>query len=66
MSNPRIATLDDLLSDGVSGRHVLVRADLNVPLEGGQMVLGAGRGRRHGPTVGRAGTGRPVDVGRAR
>ena len=27
-------TLDDLLSEGVSGRRVLVRADLNVPLDG--------------------------------
>lgn len=28
-----IRTLDDLLADGVSGRRVLVRADLNVPLD---------------------------------
>jgi phosphoglycerate kinase len=27
-----VRTLDDLLSDGVAGRRVLVRADLNVPL----------------------------------
>ena len=27
-------TLDDLLAEGVSGRRVLVRADLNVPLDG--------------------------------
>ncbi|MDQ4489589.1 phosphoglycerate kinase [Sinomonas sp. ASV486] len=27
-------TLDDLLADGVRGRHVLVRSDLNVPLDG--------------------------------
>ena len=25
--------LDDLLAEGVSGRRVLVRADLNVPLD---------------------------------
>ncbi|WP_329102145.1 phosphoglycerate kinase [Micromonospora sp. NBC_01699] len=28
-----IGTLDDLLAEGVSGRRVLVRADLNVPLD---------------------------------
>ncbi|MEV6814674.1 phosphoglycerate kinase, partial [Micromonospora sp. NPDC051296] len=28
-----IRTLDDLLAEGVSGRRVLVRADLNVPLD---------------------------------
>lgn len=28
-----IATLDDLLAEGVSGRRVLLRADLNVPLD---------------------------------
>lgn len=28
------ATLDDLLAEGVRGRRVLVRSDLNVPLEG--------------------------------
>jgi phosphoglycerate kinase len=28
-------TLDDLLAEGVTGRRVLVRADLNVPLEAG-------------------------------
>lgn len=50
MSNPRIATLDDLLSDGVSGRHVLVRADLNVPLEGGQ-ISDAGRIEASLPTI---------------
>lgn len=27
-------TLDELLADGVRGRHVLVRSDLNVPLDG--------------------------------
>ena len=30
-----VKTLDDLLGEGVSGRRVLVRADLNVPLEDG-------------------------------
>jgi phosphoglycerate kinase len=34
-----VATLDDLLAErgGVRGRRVLVRADLNVPLEGGRI-----------------------------
>jgi phosphoglycerate kinase len=30
---PGLPTLDDLLAEGVSGRRVLVRADLNVPLD---------------------------------
>ena len=29
-----LKTLDDLLAEGVTGRRVLVRADLNVPLDG--------------------------------
>ncbi|MGH3882389.1 MAG: phosphoglycerate kinase, partial [Pseudonocardiaceae bacterium] len=31
-------TLDDLLAGGVSGRTVLVRADLNVPLDSGRIT----------------------------
>ena len=31
-------TLDDLLAEGVQGRHVLVRADLNVPLDGDKIT----------------------------
>ena len=27
-------SVEDLLAEGVSGRHVLVRSDLNVPLDG--------------------------------
>lgn len=36
------ATLDDLLAVGIRGRHVLVRCDLNVPLEdsGGTVQIG--------------------------
>jgi phosphoglycerate kinase len=36
-----VPTLDDLLAQGVSGRGVLVRSDLNVPLDcsGGQVVI---------------------------
>ena len=29
----QVATLDDLLAEGVSARRVLLRADLNVPFE---------------------------------
>ena len=39
-------TLDDLLAEGVAGRRVLVRADLNVPLDGrprSPMTAGSGR-----------------------
>jgi phosphoglycerate kinase len=31
-------TLDDLLAEGVSGRRVLLRSDLNVPLDGGRVA----------------------------
>ena len=33
-----LKTLDDLLQEGVSGRTVLVRADLNVPLDGDKIT----------------------------
>ena len=33
-----VKTLDDLLAEGVSGRGVLVRSDLNVPLDGGKIT----------------------------
>ena len=33
-----VKTLDDLLSEGVSGRGVLVRCDLNVPLDDGRIT----------------------------
>ncbi len=32
-THPSMRSLDDLLAEGVSGRRVLVRADLNVPLD---------------------------------
>lgn len=43
-------TLDDLLADGVRGRHVLVRSDLNVPLDG-STVTDDGRVRASFPVI---------------
>jgi phosphoglycerate kinase len=44
-------TLEELLSSGVSGRRVLVRADLNVPLDDEQKITDDGRIRAVLPTV---------------
>lgn len=38
-----IKSLDDLLSEGVSGRGVLVRSDLNVPLDDDRQISDPGR-----------------------
>ncbi|MCW4353182.1 phosphoglycerate kinase [Hoyosella sp. YIM 151337] len=46
-----VKTLQDLLAEGVSGRTVLVRADLNVPLKAGS-VTDAGRIIASAPTIG--------------
>jgi phosphoglycerate kinase len=43
-------TLDDLLAEGVAGRCVLVRADLNVPLDGSE-ITDDGRIRAVTPTL---------------
>ena len=43
-------TLSDLLAEGVSGRRVLVRADLNVPLDEGK-ITDDGRVRASVPTL---------------
>ncbi len=43
-------TLDDLLATGVSGRTVLVRSDLNVPLDG-TTITDDGRIRASAPTL---------------
>jgi phosphoglycerate kinase len=45
-----VRTLDDLLAEGVSGRTVLVRADLNVPLDGVR-ITDDGRIRASLPTL---------------
>jgi phosphoglycerate kinase len=45
-----VRTLDDLLAGGVSGRTVLVRSDLNVPLDG-QRITDDGRIRASLPTL---------------
>jgi phosphoglycerate kinase len=45
-------TLDDLLAEGVSGRRVLVRSDLNVPLDGSR-ITDDGRIRASVPTIAR-------------
>ena len=33
-----VKTVQDLINEGVEGRHVLVRADLNVPLKDGEIT----------------------------
>ena len=43
-------SLDDLLAEGVSGRRVLVRSDLNVPLDG-STVTDDGRVRASLPVI---------------
>ena len=55
-------TLDDLLAEGVAGRRVLVRADLNVPLDG-KTITDDGRIRASVPTLSKlAGAGARVVV----
>lgn len=44
-------TLDDLLGVGVSGRRVLVRSDLNVPLDGAGRITDDGRIRASLPVL---------------
>ena len=44
-----VKTLDDLLAEGVSGRGVLVRSDLNVPLDDDGNITDPGPHHRLGP-----------------
>ncbi|GGG68468.1 phosphoglycerate kinase [Corynebacterium pelargi] len=43
--------LQDLLNEGVEGRHVLVRSDFNVPLNDNQEITDAGRINASLPTI---------------
>lgn len=43
MASLSIKSLSDLLAEGVSGRGVLVRSDLNVPLDDGNAITDPGR-----------------------
>lgn len=43
MTGSSLPTLEDLLAEGVSGRSVLVRSDLNVPLDNEGTITDAGR-----------------------
>src|SRR5262249_28911425 len=46
-----LPTLEDLLAEGVSGRGVLVRSDLNVPLDDEGTITDAGRITASVPTL---------------
>jgi len=48
---PDLPTLDDLLAQGVSGRGVLVRSDLNVPLDEDGSITDPGRITASVPTL---------------
>ncbi len=50
MAQSSLPTLDDLLVQGVSGRGVLVRSDLNVPLDDG-VITDPGRVNASAPTL---------------
>ena len=51
MTGSSLPTLDDLLAEGVSGRGVLVRSDLNVPLGDGGFITDPGRITASVPTL---------------
>jgi phosphoglycerate kinase len=51
MAETSVPTLDDLLAQGVSGRGVLVRSDLNVPLDDDGNITDPGRITASVPTL---------------
>ncbi|WP_077089743.1 phosphoglycerate kinase [Mycobacterium rhizamassiliense] len=51
MPESTLPTLEDLLAEGVSGRSVLVRSDLNVPLDDEGAITDAGRITASVPTL---------------
>jgi phosphoglycerate kinase len=51
VAKPSLYTLADLLAEGVSGRGVLVRSDLNVPLDDGGAITDPGRIAASLPTL---------------
>src|SRR6202007_3182002 len=51
MAESSLPTLSDLLAEGVSGRGVLVRSDLNVPLDDAGNITDAGRVTASLPTL---------------
>jgi phosphoglycerate kinase len=51
MAGSSIKTLDDLLAEGVSGRGILVRSDLNVPLDDDRNITDPGRITASVPTL---------------
>ena len=46
-----VKTLQDLISEGVAGRHILVRSDFNVPLNEAGEITDAGRITASLPTI---------------
>ena len=44
-------SVDELLAEGVEGRHVLVRSDFNVPLDEDGQITDAGRITASLPTI---------------
>lgn len=57
-----VPNLEDLLSEGVSGRPVLVRSDLNVPLDDSGAITDPGRITASVPTLRTPGRGAKVVV----